>query len=271
MIKLFSTSAAAFLVLLLFSAPLGAVRYPPKPADTDWFVDTAGIIDAAAAQSINQIAERLWKDTSIPVYVATIVSLANMEAANYSIENYATALFNSWGIGSQNRNYGMLLLVSKGDRRVRIELGARWGHKFDREMKDIIETLIIPEFKRGNFGAGIVGGVRGLNSVVRGLDLPKPKTPWWFWTLAIVAALGFIATIISLFRSGRSGWTWLVIAAFGGLFAYIFTSLLSDVRLGGRDGGDDSSRSYDRNDGDSSSSDGFGGGSSDGGGASGEW
>ena len=260
MIKLFNTAVATLLVLLLSSAPLWAVEYPNKPADTDWFVDMAKIIDASAAKSINQIAGELWTGESIPVYVVTIASLAEMDAANYSIEKYATALFNSWKIGSQNRNYGMLLLVSKGDRRVRIELGAGWPHKYDQEMRHVINTLITPEFKRGNYGIGIVNGVRGMNSVVRGLDLSKPSVPWWFWALAVMAALGFIAAIVSLFRSGRSGWTWLLIAALGSLLVYVLTSVFRGFDS---DGG--------HSDGDSGSSGGFDGGSSDGGGASGDW
>ena len=72
--------------------------------------------------------------------------------AGYTIERYATALFNEWGIGSQQRNYGMLLLVSLGDRRARIELGAGWGLDYNRQSQNIMDSLIVPSFKQGAYG-----------------------------------------------------------------------------------------------------------------------
>lgn len=44
-----------------------------------------------------------------------------------SVEQYARQLFDHWGPGFKDRNYGILLLVSVGDRKARIELGAGWG------------------------------------------------------------------------------------------------------------------------------------------------
>ncbi|MDH4182723.1 MAG: TPM domain-containing protein [Nitrospinota bacterium] len=239
----------ALISFFICAQQVWAVEFPQKPADTDWYVDMAEMIDANTAQSINKTALPLWVNENVPMYVVTIASLASMGAANYTVEGYATELFNHWGIGSEDRNYGMLLLVSRGDRKARIELGAGWGHEHDSAMQQVMDTLIVPAFKRGDFGLGISDGVRGMDSVARGLALPKPTAPWWFLPLVIVSVIGLIALIYNLFKTGRSGWAWALIVALAIALFFIIRNAGSSSGSGG----------------------GFGGGSSGGGGASGSW
>jgi uncharacterized protein len=181
--------------------------------------------------------------------VVTINSLAGHDAVTLSIEQYATALFDNWGIGWQDRNYGILLLISNGDRKARIELGADWGREFDYQAQQVMDELIVPAFKRGDFSGGIADGVRGLNAMARGLELPKPKSPWWFWPALIGGLILVVVMIINLFKSGRTGWAWALIAALGVILFFIIRAMLSSSGSGG----------------------GFGGGSSGGGGATGSW
>ena len=68
-------------------------------------------------------------DKAIPIIIVTIESMAKHGGAGMRIETFATLLFNQWQIGhaklgDQDWNTGILLLVSKGDRKARIELGA---------------------------------------------------------------------------------------------------------------------------------------------------
>ena len=244
--KILSTSMMA---LALGASPLWAVEFPEKPQDTDWYVDMAEMIDANAATEINKIAVDLWVNEDIPVYVVTIPSLAAMDAATLSVDGYATELFNHWGIGSEERNYGMLLLVSRGDRRARIELGAEWGRDHDRSMQQVMDKLIIPQFKRGDHALGIVDGIRGMDSVARGLALPQPTAPWWLLPLMIAVGAGLIFLIYNLFKTGRSGWAWALIVALGVALFFILRNAGQSSGSGG----------------------GFGGGFSGGGGASGSW
>lgn len=240
---------ALFILLLLFFSNSFAVNFPDKPPETDYFVDNGNLIQEQDRAEINTIASNLLSEENIPVFVVTIPSLSSYEASSHTIESYATALFNEWGIGSPERNYGILLLVSKGDRRARIELGADWGHKHDRASKDIMDNLIIKQFKSGNFSLGILDGVRGLDAMARGLGLPKPTAPWWFLPALILGAIGLVMLIINLFKTGRSGWAWALIVAIGILLFFILRVAASSGGSGG----------------------GFGGGSSGGGGASGSW
>ncbi len=236
------------MLLLVFSNSSFAVNFPEKPPESDYFVDNANIIQEKERTEINAIASKILSEEKIPIYVVTIPSLSHYEASSHTIESYATALFDKWGIGFQDRNYGILLLVSKGDRKARIELGAGWGHEHDRASKDIMDNLIIKQFKSGNFSLGILDGVRGLDAMARGLALPKPTAPWWYFPAIIIGAIFLVMLIINLFKTGRSGWAWALIVAIGIMLFFI----LRNAGSGGSGGG-------------------FGGGSSGGGGASGSW
>lgn len=237
------------LIGLLFTANGLALEFPEKPGDADFFVDKAGIINAEAATEINSLASKLLQDEQVALFIVTITSLVDYDAAGYSIEGYAADLFDEWGIGFDDRNYGMLLLVSKGDRKARIELGADWDRSYDRSSKEIMDSLIIPSFKKNDYSMGIVSGVKGLDAMARGLSLPKPEAPWWLLPAIVVSVILVIALIINLFKTGRSGWAWALIAFLGLL---IFAILRSSNSSGGSSGG-------------------FGGGFSGGGGASGSW
>ena len=238
-----------FALLILLPAVAAAQTFPPKPPDSDFYVDIAGLIETADAQQINSIASALLSEERIPIYVVTVRSLAEFGASSMGIEAYTLALFNEWGIGFQDRNNGMLLLVSLGDRKARIEFGADWAHRHDAAAKNVMDTLIVPKFKSDDYSVGILDGVRGMEAMARGLNLPKPKTPWWFLPLVILGAIAVIALIVNLFRTGRTGWAWVVIAAVG---VMLFMILRSSGNSGGSGGG-------------------FGGGSGGGGGASGSW
>jgi len=235
--------------MALLAGPALAATYPEKPAEENWYVDNAALLGPDDARRVNEMALKLFIDEKVPLYVVTIRSLAEHDAAGYSIEGYAADLFDEWGIGFKDRNYGMLLLVSVGDRKARIELGAGWGREYDRQAKSIMDDLIVPAFKRGDFSTGIVDGVRGLDALARGLALPKPKAPWWFLPLIVLVGVGLVALIYNLFKTGRSGWAWALIVALGVMLFFI-------LRNAGQSGG---------------SSGGFGGGFSGGGGATGSW
>ncbi len=245
-------SLAALLLpaaLVLLALPAAAVQFPDKPPKTDFFVDRAGLINEADRAAINQTCGALLSEETVPIFVVTIDSLASMDASGYTIEKYAYELFNDWGVGLVDRNYGMLLVVSRGDRKARIELGGGWGHSYNIDAGKIMNDLIIPEFKEDAYSKGIRRGVEGMDALARGLALPKPERPWW----AIPVMLGLIALVIgiaySLFKSGRTGWGWAFLAAVGVLLFF----LLKAAASGGGSGG------------------GFGGGSSGGGGATGSW
>ena len=180
-----------------------------RPGDREFILDKANMIADADEQKIRQLADTLLTDKAAPIIVVTIESMADYGGANLRIETFARLLFDQWQIGPAKVNdtawnYGMLLLVSQRDRQARIELGAGWRRDKDVEAQRIMDDLIIPRFKQGDFSGGIVAGVEGLDKLARDLQLPtKPVSPSTYWIGAAVIGLG-IFTVVSLIRRDSS-------------------------------------------------------------------
>lgn len=236
------------------------------PGDREFIRDLAGMLDPDAEEQIRKICDNLLKDKATPIIVITIDSMAKYGGEGLRIETFATLLFDQWGIGQatlgeQDWNTGILLLVSKEDRKARIELGGGWGRREDELCRQIMDEQIIFHFKQGRFSDGIVAGVKALDKMGRRLQLPSVPRLWWHY-LSIVSFIGMaIFTAVSLYRKGSSGWAWIF---WGVVFAIVGTILyqMMSSRRSGYGGG-----SF----GGSSGGGSFGGGFSGGGGATGSW
>ena len=231
-----------------------------RPGDKEFVRDLAGMINPADKTKIVQVCTDLLKAKATPIIVVTIDSMATHGGADLRIETFARLLFDQWGIGHEKLgdttwNTGILLLVSKGDRKARIELGAGWGREQDELCRQIMDEYIVPKFKEDDFSGGIVLGVESLAKMAQGLQLPMRPRPWWHYALVLGAVGLGIFTVISLIRRGSGGWAWLL---WGAVFAIIGTLLYHMLTSSSRGGGGFSGGS-------------FGGGSSGGGGATGSW
>jgi len=235
------------------------------PGDREFVRDLAGMLDPSSIEHIRQVSDRLLSERATPIIVITIESMAKYGGEGMRIETFATLLFNQWEIGQatlagQQWNTGILLLVSRDDRKARIELGGGWGRREDEQCRQIMNNHIIPQFKEGLYSRGIVAGVDALDKMARKLEIPQPAVPWWQYAY-IVGFLGLaIFTLISLIRRGSSGWAWLfwgvVFSILGAILYHMLTQSHSGRRAGS--GGGFSGGS-------------FGGGFSGGGGATGSW
>ena len=254
----------ALLLVASLASPAMAQRINlPRPGPREFILDTANLLTATDRETVRAICDRLLTDKATPIVVVTINSMADHGGADLRIETFATLLFDQWQVGhaklgNHDWNTGILLLVSRRDRKARIELGAGWGREKDAEAMRIMQDLIIPHFKRDDYSTGIVAGVRALDDLARGLELPTTRRPTWHY-VATAGAIGLaIFTIVSLVRRGSGGWAWVF---WGIVFAVVGTllyNLLTSRSRGGSGGGGFSGGS-------------FGGGFSGGGGASGSW
>lgn len=237
--------------------------YPPRPVPGVFVVDEAGLLDADSVKAINQRAGVLLAEKKIPVYVVTVANVERYDPVHRAtVDEYARALFDEWGIGFTDYNYGVLLLVSSGDRRARIELGAGWKRDYDPYCRQIMDDLIVPRFKVGQFNVGIVSGVEGLDAMARGEVIPTRGfgASAWDKVSALSGSKGFVncvilvlAVVASLVSRGFNRY-------FYGTWDSPFRSSSDDSDSGGGGGG-----------GWGGGGGGFGGGSSGGGGASGSW
>ena len=218
-----------------------------------------------------------------------------------AIEQYALRVSDAWKLGRKGVDDGALLLVAKGDRRLRIE--TRYGLEGplpDAIAKRIIAEVIAPLFKHGDFFGGIDAGVDRILKVIDGEPLPAPQKQGyneddWLGALPLVILLAFVSGAIFRAMFGRffgslvagsvtALITWIVLtvlgaAAIAGLLAFLFNLFAGAV--GGANGWS-SPRRYGGTGGDwggwgggsgGSRGDfgGGGGGLGGGGGASGDW
>jgi uncharacterized protein len=197
----------ALVVGPLSSDGWGKPSFPPQPWPRSFVSDAAGLITAEDSHEINRLAGALRRD-GYPVGVVTIRSLAGQGAEDYTIEEYASELLQSWRVDEAVRGNAMLLVVAAEDREARIELGAAWGRAHDDRARDVMNRLILPAFRRGEFSAGILAGVRGFDAMGRQLALPSAPQPWWMLPALVAAGLVAVAGLVSVGRNGRRSWAW---------------------------------------------------------------
>lgn len=146
------------------AAAQGLERRIGLPELTGRIVDNAGMLSPSQEQALTSELEAFEKRSSDQVVVATIESLQGE-----NLEDFANRLFRKWQLGQEGINNGVLFLVSKNDRKIRIEVGyGLEGTLTDALAKVIIETVIVPRFRQGDFGGGIVEGTQFIVRVLSG-------------------------------------------------------------------------------------------------------
>ena len=138
--------------LIFCSAALAQEISFPQPQG--YISDFAGTLNSETQIKLSSLAAALEQKTGAQLAVVTLDS-----TKPYTIDDYAVRLFETWGIGQEGKDNGVLLLVAVADRKVRIEVGyGLEGRLTDALSKRIIENVIIPAFKKGELDAGVFSG-----------------------------------------------------------------------------------------------------------------
>ncbi len=138
--------------------PVTAQNYPDH--SSVYLNDFAGLIDAETGARILSMLEQAKAKRDHEVVVVTINQMTDYEAGHMSIEDFGTGLFNHWGVGNAQFNDGILILVSRYDRKMRIALGSGYPMIYDGRMKRVIDDYFLPDFKNDDYAEGIELGVR---------------------------------------------------------------------------------------------------------------
>lgn len=234
----------------------GGKDYFPYPQpDSGYVSDVADLLTYEEEERIEQWLWQVESISKVEIIVVIIDSIADYPGTeNASIETFATALFDTYGIGNLTANDGVLFLVAKNDHQARIELGAGYGHSRDLDANRIMDEEIIPQFKAGNYADGINIGTKAIIAEFAGLGIGFP----WHLVFVSCAAVAFLLVGISLILNGKKGWGWVFV---GLAIVLILYALFLLSRLGKGQSGGWSSGGLG----------GFGGGFSGGGGATGGW
>jgi|HigsolmetaAR201D_1030396.scaffolds.fasta_scaffold04141_8 uncharacterized protein len=152
----------ALSLALVLLAP-NASAQSPYPSRTDPVInDYAELLTAKDASTIRSLVQELRNETGIELVLVTIGSIDDYPVSDTTIESFATNLFNTWGIGSRERNDGILLLVARNDRKVRIELGSGFPSELSGSMAEVLDTFVLPHFRNDDYSRGILQGVQGI-------------------------------------------------------------------------------------------------------------
>ncbi|MEO0745053.1 MAG: TPM domain-containing protein [Pseudomonadota bacterium] len=119
--------------------------------------DFADLLSDADEATLHAQLETLNRDTGIEMTVVTLPSQTPF-AANMTMEAFATALFNHWGVGNAQRNDGIMVLVLPDDRAMRIELGAGYGQDWNGHAARIVQRDFLPAFRQDAYTRGIMIG-----------------------------------------------------------------------------------------------------------------
>lgn len=158
------------LVAIVFLLLPGVASAQDWPEHQDLFVnDFANVIGDEAEARIRTSLQGLKTETGIETTVLTLHTRWGYGESGQSFEEFATGLFNAWGIGDAEANTGILLLVISEDRKIRIELGRGYGRKFNDEAAAIIQEIMVPAFQAGDMSKGIEDGTTAtIERVARG-------------------------------------------------------------------------------------------------------
>jgi len=120
--------------------------------------DYRNLLGTDAETRIREKLINLYDRTGVEMTVLTIGTMRDFGHSG-AIEPFATALFNAWGIGNAQRNDGVLVLIARDDREMRIELGAGYAASYDGRMQTVIDDGFLPAFRNDDYQAGIETGV----------------------------------------------------------------------------------------------------------------
>ena len=122
--------------------------------------DFARLINPEDTKKIKSLCDDIRKDDLAIIVVATIDSIPKVKKEYENVIFYGTDLSNYWGIGRKGINDGVLFLISKKDRKAAICTGYLTEHYLpDAEARKILDKYMIPNFKKGDYGKGIIAGI----------------------------------------------------------------------------------------------------------------
>ena len=213
-----------------FGCQVSALSVPSAPPLARPIVDqTKTLNDQQIADLSSQIAtSRQTKDYQVGVLI--IPTLGNDE----SIEGYSLKVAREWGIGSKDNSNGVLLLIVKNDRRMRIEVGRGLeGDLTDVESGRILRQVLQPKFRQGNYYEGIKLALESIQAQVEGRVDPNTRADtssknnfvenaFFLIMFAIFWIAPWMMWIVSILARSKSWWAGGVLgAAAGGVVAWI--------------------------------------------------
>lgn len=203
---------SAWLGLLLVACAASALEVPYLSGRVN---DLAGLLDEATRERLEQKLARLEQATGAQVAILIIPSLEGE-----SLEDFSHRVASTWQLGQKGKDDGVLFLIAKNDRKMRLEVGYGLEATLtDATSRRILDNLVRPRFRAGDFAGGIEAGIEAVARVIQGQALPEEaqKSPrkgtgGELGILGMVFFLGIFLfvvgtfSLLALFSSGCQSW-----------------------------------------------------------------
>lgn len=267
--KLYKKYCALFIAILIAQVAFGQFTIPKKPALETSVYDYAKLLSESQKRALESKLIKYSDSTSTQIVIATVETIHG-EEISFIGANWA----HEWGIGQEKEDNGIFILLAKEERRITIQTGYGIEHLLtDAFSRRIIENMIIPEFRKGDYYSGLDRGTYAIFEVLNGTykyDKPKESESSGIPTFVVILIIFFILIVVFSNKKNGSG---------GNKRKYRKRSIAADILtaiilssagrggFGGGGFGSGSSGGF----GGGGFSGGFGGGGFGGGGASGGW
>ena len=194
-------------VACVCAATLAAAQDVPTPRLSARVIDQTATLSEAQRAALDEKLAAFEKARGSQVAVLLVPT-----TGNETIEEFAGRVADTWQLGRKGVDDGVLFVVAKNDRKLRIHTGRGvQGTLTDALSKRIVSDIVAPRFREGDFARGIDEGVDAIMKAIEGEDLPLPKagsergaahgsSPDNFFVLAF-----FIVPIVALVLRGIFG------------------------------------------------------------------
>lgn len=195
-----------------YTKPVYSIKTIPNPRTENggYVSNPDSILSQAAVSSINAQISLIEKATTAEIAVVVVTSIGNADP-----NVFATELFNLWGIGKKGKDNGVLVFVSVDQHKWKIET----GYGVEGTLPDIIcgriaREILVPEFKKGNYGEGIFYAIQRIGALIskdtsqnavdkRVVDKKSGSDDWVLWLVLFLYFSGTVLGGYFLFRSFR--------------------------------------------------------------------
>ena len=225
----------------------------PVPELTARVIDQTGTLQPQQRQALEDKLATFEQDTGTQMAILMVPTTQPED-----IFSYANRVANAWKIGRRDVGDGVLVVVAKDDRRVRIEVAKTLeGAIPDLAAGQVIDTAITPAFRRGDFAGGLDAATDQLMARIRGEALPAPARPgltradagfdWFDLVIFLFFAVPIVGGVLRAMLGGKLGafvmgggvgllallvTSSIVVAVLAGLFALVMSLLSGGLGMG---------------------------------------
>lgn len=167
--NIFIKISILIITIVYICTPINAITIDQVPnvhvSDrTQYVSNPSGVLSAEAVRNMNNDIASLWADTSVELVVVAVDKVDS----SMTPEEFATRLFEKWGIGKKDKDNGVLLLLSRDDNAAII----RTGYGVEGALPDITAGRIIrnemfPHYRNGHFDEGTLAGIASISKILR--------------------------------------------------------------------------------------------------------